>query len=300
MSNILQLFWQSSTYNEYIVKKNLVVIAALWAFNYLTDQFLPGFTSNAFIFFCLCQCEITNWSLLLRIGLIELGIACVCVHNIWLHSKHHFTFLSSVANWLKPYLLQSSPILRLHVQFLKRACSTLVGLISSPQAPTQQPNEPQKAPPSQPAQPETLGAQFALPSIHPPQDLGAVSRGMLYATCIRLILRTSKRRENVNAAGRAPAIQRTSEYMVLPPIRYAPSYVSRRRITKRTNKFLWRLAPTRNVVERFRMEQVRNYWPIDWPFQCLTSKSISSKTSKTIGTGSGIIRQSIIIKDFLR
>lgn len=66
MSNILQLFWQSSTYNEYIVKKNLVVIAALWAFNYLTDQFLPGFTSNAFTFFLLVP--VRNYQLIVTVA----------------------------------------------------------------------------------------------------------------------------------------------------------------------------------------------------------------------------------------
>lgn len=44
--------------------------------------------------------------------------------------------------------------------------------------------------------------------------------------------------------------------IALPKLEYTPSHVTRKKKTTRTNKYLWRLCPQPNIIERFRQEQV--------------------------------------------
>lgn len=44
----------------------------------------------------------------------------------------------------------------------------------------------------------------------------------------------------------------------LPKLEYTPSHVTRKKKTTRTNKYLWRLCPQPNIIERFRSEQVNS------------------------------------------
>lgn len=47
--------------------------------------------------------------------------------------------------------------------------------------------------------------------------------------------------------------------IALPKLEYTPSHVTRKKKTTRTNKYLWRLCPQPNIIERFRQEQYDDF-----------------------------------------
>ncbi|CDH55066.1 predicted protein [Lichtheimia corymbifera JMRC:FSU:9682] len=235
----------SSTWNEYVIKRNLIAMAAVFfAVRLITSSNIPILTA-------LLSSRLAT--------VLEVIMMLVFLFNVFSHVTSTQSSQSILQKFpLYNYLFNTGPVTRGvymlidHVycfaknQYIQATTKKKASSTPQPQPPTNN-NQPASAPP---AVPSTNPQARSQPWKGPINDSPAIPE---------ITKATSPYDPKTFAWMPAERSGDPSFNISLPKLEYTPSHVTRKKKTTRTNKYLWRLCPQPNIIERFRSEQYDDF-----------------------------------------
>ncbi|KAI8149134.1 hypothetical protein BJV82DRAFT_208327 [Fennellomyces sp. T-0311] len=236
MIYMLEQLMASSTRNEMVIKRNIAIIIGLLvilkAIGMLNIKFLNYLIASTPFY------------------LFETSVIGYCGYNVWKHSGYEGSPLQSwIGGPLYKDAFQFGPLTRLLVNLPWVTYNYLSQKKTKPAAPAPTPAPVASIPTAAPAPTLTFrSTPWNGPIADSPLDAARSTFGPNTGPVQDL-------RDLVNV----PIPERLGDpslFITLPKLESRPCHMTRRKKTARMNKYLWRLNPQPNIVERFREEQL--------------------------------------------